>query len=231
MSVRVTADNVDQDLYIYETKLNFGLDFGKKVLQEVERDMSQFPLRNNYDLGNDVKAMVRKIGREKAAEIYRRKHQVLEYFPDPKPIQFHQLYLTPSLRDELIDLAPKWITELAGPDPILQVGGEGNILPPHKGHYRKCSIFLLLQSGGEETRWYRNTEDFEVIDPLRIPDLDKVEQVISATIPEMQWIVFNHKEWHSVHNYGGMKNRVNIGIDFFDIEAPDLVRVIKQHGY
>jgi hypothetical protein len=114
---------------------------------------------------------------------------------------------------------------------MLQVGNSGDILYPHKGHRRTCSMFMLLESDGQETRWYRNTKEFKVIDAVRIPDMDCVEQVISAVIEPNKWYVFNHREWHSVHKYTTGKPRINIGIDFNDVSATELVKLIKSNEH
>ena len=88
---------------------------------------------------------------------------------------------------------------------------------------------MLLEGNGEETRWYREKEPFEVIQTTRIPDLDKIEHVVSAQIEPGYWYVFNHLEWHSVHKFStGI--RMNIGLDFDSLSAPDLVELIKNAG-
>jgi hypothetical protein len=87
---------------------------------------------------------------------------------------------------------------------------------------------MLLQGNSEETRWYRETEPFEVFDFLRVPDLDKIEHVVTAELVPFKWYIFNHKEWHSVHRFGNGK-RINLGIDFDSISAPDLRDLIKKH--
>jgi hypothetical protein len=88
---------------------------------------------------------------------------------------------------------------------------------------------MLLEGNGEETRWYREKEPFEIIHTTRIPDLDKIEHVVSAQIEPGYWYVFNHLEWHSVHKFStGI--RMNIGLDFDSILAPELINLIKKNS-
>jgi hypothetical protein len=88
---------------------------------------------------------------------------------------------------------------------------------------------MLLQGNDEETRWYRETDKFDIIPTTRIPDLEKVEEVVSARIEPGYWYVFNHLEWHSVHKFGN-GIRMNIGLDFDSVTAPELVEIIKNAG-
>jgi hypothetical protein len=224
--------DVDPDIYVYETKLNFAQEFGRKLLSAVNSDITQFPKRHNYETLENPKEMIRRVGKDKTRELYNRYHQFLNLWPNQNRISFDQLFFTGELKAELIDIIPDWLKTFAGgPDFMLQVGQGGDILYPHKGHRRTCSLFMLLQSDDQETRWYRNTEDFEVIDPLRIPDMSKVEHVVSAVMQPYKWYVFNHREWHSVHKYSSNQKRINMGIDFNDVDPVELVNLIKQHGY
>jgi hypothetical protein len=171
------------------------------------------------------------IGAEKTREIIRRKEQIAKQYPDQQSITFKQFFLNEALGAALLAQTPDWlkITPIE-PDAMLQIGTGGNILPAHKGHHRRCSLFMLLQGGGQETCWYRNREDFEIIDPLRIPDLDKIEKVVTVVMEPGRWYLFNHHEWHSVHRYGTQGvARVNVGIDYRSIYAPALLDLVKQH--
>jgi len=226
------VESVDSDVYVYQTQLNFGLDFAHKILNEVTDNISQFPKRHNYETLGDPRKLLKQIGKDRTRELYRRYEQFLSLWPGQERIAFDQLFLTESLKQEFLTIIPSWLHDFAGgPDFMLQVGHSGNILYPHCGHRRTCSLFLLLQADDQETRWYRNTKDFEVIDPLRIPDMDGIEHVVSAVMQPGTWYVFNHKEWHSVHKYSSEKKRINIGIDFNDVPASELVKLIKSHGY
>jgi len=230
--ITATAESVSTDTYVYQTQLNFGLDFAHKILNEVTTAPDQFPKRHNYETLEDPKAMIRRVGKTQTKELFRRYHQFLEAWPGQNRITFDQLFFTDALKEEFLNTIPNWLHDFAGgPDFMLQVGHGGDILYPHKGHRRTCSLFLLLQADDQETRWYRNTEEFEVIDVLRIPDMSKVEHVVSAVMEPFKWYVFNHREWHSVHKYSSNTTRINMGIDFNDVPAEELVNLIKRHGY
>ena len=230
--INKTVESVDADMYAYQTRLNFGVDFAQKILHEVTTNPEQFPKRHNYETLEDPRKLLRQIGKDRTRELYRRYEQFLSIWPGQDRISFDQLFLTEPLKQEFLTIIPSWLRDFAGgPDFMLQVGHSGDILYPHKGHKRTCSLFLLLQADNQETRWYRNTKDFEVIDPLRIPDMDCVEPVVSAVMQPGTWYVFNHREWHSVHKYSSGKKRINIGIDFNDVPATELVKLIKSHGY
>jgi hypothetical protein len=88
---------------------------------------------------------------------------------------------------------------------------------------------MLLESDNQETRWYQNIKDFEVIDPLRIPDLDLIEPVVSVIMQPRRWYLFNHEAWHSVHKTTHWKKRINIGIDYYDLSPSELLLKIKNN--
>jgi hypothetical protein len=223
--------DVDPDIYCYDTGLTFGAAAAQNILNQALADDTVFERRNNYYNSSDNKSLVRLIGAEKTRELIRRKEQIAHKYPGQQPITFKQFFLNETLGAALLAQTPDWLkitpTE---PDAMLQVGIGGDILPTHKGHYRKCSLFMLLQGGGQETCWYREREDFEIIDPLRIPDLDKIEKVVSVVMEPGRWYLFNHYEWHSVHKYQTHGTaRINVGIDYNSIYAPDLLAIVKQH--
>ena len=225
------VSDVDPDLYCYDTGLTFGVKEAQDILQQALSDDTVFERRNNYYNSSDNKSLVRLIGAEKTRELIRRKEQIAHEYPGQQPITFKQFFLNETLGAALLAQTPDWLkltpTE---PDAMLQVGIAGDILPTHKGHHRKCSLFMLLQGGGQETCWYREREDFEIIDPLRIPDLDKIEKVVSVVMEPGRWYLFNHYEWHSVHKYQTHGTaRINVGIDYNSIYAPDLLAIVKEH--
>lgn len=225
------ATDINPDIYCYDTGLTFGTAAAQDILQQVLADETVFERRNNYYNSSDNKSLVRLIGAEKTRELIRRKKQIEQQYPDQTPITFKQFFLNEALGAALLAQTPDWLKiNTTEPDAMLQVGTGGNILPVHKGHHRKCSLFMLLQGSGQETCWYRPTEEFEVIDPLRIPDLDKIEKVVSVVMEPGRWYLFNHSAWHSVHRYSDAgPARINIGIDYRSIYAPDLLDLIKQH--
>jgi len=158
------VSDINPDIYCYDTGLTFGLEAAQNILQQALTDETAFERRNNYYNHNDNKALVRLIGAEKTREIIRRKEQIAKQYPDQQSITFKQFFLNEALGAALLAQTPDWLkitpTE---PDAMLQIGTGGNILPAHKGHHRRCSLFMLLQGGGQETCWYRNREDFEII--------------------------------------------------------------------
>jgi hypothetical protein len=223
--------DVNPDIYCYDTGLTFGATAAQNILDQVLADDTVFERRNNYYNSRDNRSLVRLIGAEKTRELIRRKEQIAHEYPGQQPITFKQFFLNETLGADLLAQTPNWLKITpAEPDAMLQVGIDGDILPTHKGHHRKCSLFMLLQGGGQETCWYREREDFEIIDPLRIPDLDKIEKVVSAVMEPGRWYLFNHYEWHSVHKYQTQgTSRINIGIDYNSIYAPDLLTIVKEH--
>jgi hypothetical protein len=229
--IRAVVPGVNADKYCCDTGLSFGEDFGRHVLKLATEHQEMFPLRHNYKRVDDPKEMVKLIGKVKTRELLRRVEQQRTLFPG-NSIKFNQHFLPNDLADELLQCAPDWLLELSPgePSPILQVSQGGSRLGTHKGHKRRASLFMLLQGSGQETRWYRNKEDFEVIDPLRIPDHDKIEHVVTAVMQPFRWYVFNHFEWHSVHNFAPGSVRVNMGLDFNNVTAEELVREIQRHA-
>jgi hypothetical protein len=221
----------DPSRYVFDTGLDFGRDFGARVLDLALNHPDMFPIRNNYKRADDPAEMVRMIGKQKTRELLRRVDQMRALCPG-NLISFKQHFFSDALGQELVSLAPDWLRDLSPgePSPMLQVSSNGDYLGTHKGHKRRASLFMLLQGSGQETRWYRNKEDFEVIDPLRIPDHNKIEHVVTAVMQPFRWYVFNHFEWHSVHNFAPGSVRVNMGLDFNNVTAQDLVREIQRHA-
>lgn len=233
MTVTALVPNIDKDLYCYETTLDFGKDVAKDILQSVLDDESQFPKRKNYNPGTDPKELTKLIGAKKTRELIRRQIQIKDNYQGQNKIDFKQYYFTDYYSEQLRSTVPDFILDIdaEGAVPILQVSENGDFLPAHKGHKRKCSLMMLIQEDQQETRWYRNKEDFEVIDPLRIPDLDKVEAVVSVIMKPFVWYMFNHFEWHSVHKFEIGAKRISIGLDFNSINGEELVNIIKNQGY
>jgi len=98
--------------------------------------------------------------------------------------------------------------------PILQIQNGGELLHPHQGHGREASMFCLLRGEGEVTKWYEEIAPFEQLEKFRIPDLSKLEVKTEYTMKENQWVLFNHKAWHSVHRKSDVGVRINLGVDF-----------------
>jgi hypothetical protein len=232
--IKTIIDGVDPNKYIYKTNLKFGDEFSQSLLNRVVKNpVDSLVFRNNYD--NPMKNpfdTYNKIGKDNSRELIRRARQVKERFPtEPDFISFTQYFLTHADSEEFLNLTPQFLKEITPgePVPIFQISHSGHLLPPHKGHKRKSSLFMLLQGNNEETRWYRETSPFDIIHSTRIPDLDKVEHVVSAQIEPGYWYVFNHLEWHSVHKFSS-GIRMNIGLDFDSITAPELIKIIEDAG-
>lgn len=222
----------NSDQYVYDTGLDFGASFGRDILSMALANIEAFPRRNNYNKADNPRELMKVTGVTRGRELYRRIEQMKALCPNQRLIQFSQHFFPKQLGDELISLSPRWLQEVSPgePSPMLQVSRDGDYLGTHKGHKRRASLFMLLQGSGQETRWYRNKEAFEVIDPLRIPDHDKIEHVVTAVMQPFRWYVFNHFEWHSVHNFAPGSIRVNMGLDFNNVTASELVELIKRHA-
>jgi len=222
--------NINPDLYCYDTGLTFGQQIADKILDQVNLDENFFPKRNNYNHGTDYRELARIAGARKTRELIRRQQQVAREYPGLLPIEFRQYYFTQDSHKQMLEAIPSWLViGENNPNFMLQVSDSGDMLPTHKGHKRKCSLFMLLESDQQETCWYRNTGDFEVIDPLRIPDLDLIEPVVSVVMQPRRWYLFNHEAWHSVHKTTGWNRRINIGIDYYDIHSDELLSMIKRN--
>lgn len=192
--------------------------------------LEEFPRRHNYNKADNPRELMKAIGVEKSRELYRRIDQMKALCPNQRLIVFSQHFFPKTLEEELVGLAPGWLQALSPGEPsaMLQVSKDGDYLGTHKGHKRRASLFMLLQGSGQETRWYRNKETFEVIDPLRIPDHDKIEHVVTAVMQPFRWYIFNHFQWHSVHNFAPGSVRVNMGLDFNNVTAPELVERVRE---
>ena len=230
--------DINADDFIFKTHLKFVDDIGSSILEKVNSDRDYFERRYKYNDGldyNKTKQLISAIGLAKTKELQRRKNQIEKYFPGEKFISFKQYFCGEYFDELIMNSLPDFVKELKTDTtrPILQISdsdGDAGILPPHCGHERISSLFCLLQGSGQETRWYAETEPFELIDPFHIPDLDKVKPAVSVVLEPGIWYVFNHRAWHSVHKFSTLGlPRVNYGIDFTNISAPDLVKIIKQH--
>jgi hypothetical protein len=228
--IKTLQSGIDPDLYCYDTRLTFAQDVADKIIEQINRDETVFPKRDNYNHGTDYRQLTKLIGADKTRELIRRQQQVARDFPGLLPIEFRQYYFTDEYRNMLLESMPEWlIIDGNNPNFMLQVSDSGDMLPTHKGHKRKCSLFMLLESDQQETRWYRNTAEFDVIDPLRIPDFDLIEPVVSVVMQPRRWYLFNHEAWHSVHKTSGWNRRVSIGIDYYDIDPSELLSMITGH--
>ena len=114
-------------------------------------------------------------------------------------------------------------------DPIIQIQNQGHILYPLIGHARNSSIFCLLQSNGEETIWYEETEPFKTYSMYRIPDYSKLREAEKTTLKVGKWTTFMHNQWHAVKRYDDPKKwRVNLNIDFASLPYHELLEKIEK---
>ena len=229
--IRTESLNVDNEKYIYKTDLKFAEEFCQEMLTKVKASTDNLVFRKNYEnaLTNPFDTY-HLIGKDRSRELIRRGRQVRTMYPGQKGIQFDQYYLQTEDAHKFLSLTPNFLKNITKgePVPIFQISKSGDLLQPHKGHKRKSSLFMLLEGNGEETRWYRETEPFEIIETTRIPDMDKVEHVVTARLEPGCWYVFNHLEWHSVHKFStGV--RMSIGLDFDSVTAPELIDIIKKN--
>ena len=223
------AHDVNPNDYCFDTGLTFARDFGEKLLHEFVARPHQFERRIKYDRGDDYKAFARRIGVPKARELNRRKLQFERFNPGQTPIRFLQWWMPEALEAQFYGQVPRWVFGLSPGEPTstLQSGEGGDYLPTHMGHQRVSSLFMLLQGQGQETRWYRQTSDFEVIDPYRIPDHERLEHVVTAVMQPFRWYAFNHKAWHSVHQFARSGVRLNMGLDFDHLPMHELVAAVR----
>lgn len=229
--IKSHIEGLDASKYIYDTGLSFAKDFAIKIKELAKSDIELFPKRFNYNKADNLKDLSREIGIANAKELAKRIKQ-MKSSNKGDLITFDQHFLPKDIQDELLSNVPDWLLSVR-PGEIscmLQLSKNGDYLGAHKGHKRCSSMFMLLEGQGQETRWYREKEPFDIIDPLRIPDLDKIELAVSAVIQPYKWYVFNHFEWHSVHRFLSNGLRVNIGLDFNTLSAEDLVALCKRHN-
>jgi hypothetical protein len=225
------VSDVNPDDYCYDTGLTFGKEFGEKLLYEFLAHQNKFARRTKYNRGDSYKDFARLVGKENARELNRRKLQFQQYNPGLQPIRFLQWWLPEELDSEFYSNVPQWVFDISPGEPksTLQSSDNGDYLPTHMGHQRVSSMFMLLQGQGQETRWYRQKEDFKIIDPYRIPDMDKVEHIVTAVMEPYRWYCFNHKAWHSVHQFQATGTRVNMGLDFDHVNMRELVEKVKNY--
>ena len=203
-------------------------DFATEVCNKIKNtSLDAFTLRNpawrKLSHSSTIKEMEAIVGIRDAKELMKRKLLMLRKFPDATRLEFSQYSLPDDLADELIDSLPEFLKELGRDEmvPILQVSTGGTMLYPHKGHYRKASIFKLLKGDKETTTWWKNTE-------YRIPDVRKLEVADQAELVEDKWLIFNHFEWHSVQKTNPNSLRINVGVDFNTLSAQDISNLFSK---
>ena len=220
-------------LYYKETNLKFADDIQAEVLDMCRNRLDELSIRTPQwrRILNDTpyQEIESYIGVKAAREIKFRRIAMIKKFNLLPQISFQQYSLPDHLTDALKDACPSYLPkdELI---PIVQISTGGSMLYPHKGHFRKASLFCLLEGGNEITTWWKETTPFELISEYRIPDITKCEEAVSTVLKKNVWTLFNHYEWHSVHS--GKENiefRVNLGIDFKTLTAEQVYERIQHH--
>jgi hypothetical protein len=177
--------------------------------------------------------MIELLGVRNAREILTRFEKMDRAFPGGKQINFDQFSLPDELQQAFIDACPSWMQDIKGREeliPIIQISTHGNILYPHRGHFRNASIFCLLENSDERTRWWKETSPMKIIPDYKIPDVSKLELAYEITIKNRIWSVFNHAEWHSVHSDSNFKKRINVGIDFATLTVDDFLPILTSNS-
>ena len=104
--------NINPDDFIYKTKFTFGTDLGKEFLAQIDKDVSVFPRRFNYNDGltmAKVRDLRRRVGQDKTRELVRRQHQVISKFPGENLIEFKQYHCGPEWDAKVLDITPDWL--------------------------------------------------------------------------------------------------------------------------
>lgn len=227
--------DVNPDLYCYETSLSIPPceQFLYNLLDKINKESEEILVfRKRYvDPRLDKKSVAKLLGNYDDARILlRRRRQYDDRFPTDTQINFRQYFMPEDMEKEFKELIPQWIKDIGEFSVGVQISRDGTLLAPHKGHQRQSSLFFLLQENDEHTKWYRSTGEFKIFDFFRIPDLDKIENIVEAKILPGKWTLFNHAAWHSVHKHGtGDKPRININIDFDYVSMAELVQKVKEH--
>lgn len=177
--------------------------------------------------------MEKALGIRHAREILKRLLKMNRAFPGGQQISFDQFSLPDELQQAFVDACPQWMKNIKGRDeliPIIQISTCGNILYPHRGHFRNASVFCLLEHCDERTRWWNEIETFELISDFRIPDVSKLSPAYEITIKNRVWSVFNHAAWHSVHSSSNFKKRINVGIDFATLSVHEFMPILTANS-
>ena len=223
--------------YFLETDIHF-----PKELLDAARDVAiNYPEKliprdrvwHKIYIGMPYADMEKVLGIKDAREIYKRLIKMDRAFPGGSQIKFDQYSLPDELQQAFIDACPKWMKDLKGREeliPIIQLSTNGNILYPHRGHFRHASIFCLLEHANEHTRWWRETEPFKLISDFRIPDVSKLEAAYEIEIRPNIWSVFNHAAWHSVHSNKDFEKRINVGIDFATLSVDEFLPILQSNS-
>jgi hypothetical protein len=104
-------------------------------------------------------------------------------------------------------------------------------LIPHRDHERTSGLMYLFRTDQAETVWYEPTEDFEVLDMVRIPDFGRVQEIYRTRLEPRTWYAFDHYTYHGVENFAKQDTlRTAFCIDFETLSYADLVEIMKEHA-
>jgi hypothetical protein len=225
------------DNYFLETDISFPdelMDAARDIaLNHPEKLIPRDRIWHKIYVGMPQSEMEKVLGIRDAREILKRIIKMDRAFPGGKQIRFDQFSLPVELQQAFIDACPQWMKDIKGREelvPIIQISTDGNILYPHRGHFRNASVFCLLENCDERTRWWKETEPFKIISDFRIPDVSKLDPAYEITIKNRVWSVFNHAVWHSVHSTSNFKKRINVGIDFATLTVDEFLPILKSNS-
>jgi hypothetical protein len=223
--------DVNPDDYCYDTGLTFGAAAGKTLLAKILTSQADF-LPGVIANKQEYKETAKHNTFSQTKEIARRKIQDKKLNKDLVHIASDQWEIPANLRAGLHRDLPEWLLGLDADTTktLVQMSHGGDYFSIHSDSKRCSSMFMLLQGQEQETNWYRNTEPFEVLNPARIPDHDKIEHVVTAVIQPYKWYVFNHAAWHGVSGFVDGGERVHVSLDFKHLSAADLVKIVKSHA-
>tara|TARA_R110000803_G_scaffold171812_1_gene234724 strand:- start:281 stop:997 length:717 start_codon:yes stop_codon:yes gene_type:complete len=222
--------DVNPDDYCYDTGLKFGSAAGKYLLEKILMRQAGF-LPDAVDNKQAYKETAKHNTFSNTKEILRRKKQNKELNNDLTHITSDQWVLPEDLRKAFHKDLPAWLLGLDADTTrtLVQMSHGGDYFSIHSDSKRCSSMFMLLQGQEQETHWYRNTEAFEILNPARIPDHDKIEHVVTAVIRPYRWYVFNHAAWHGVSGFVDGGARVHVSLDFKKLSAQEVVKVVKAN--
>jgi hypothetical protein len=222
--------DVNPDDYCYDTGLSFGAAAGKYILDKILMCQASF-LPDAVDNKQEYKETAKHNTFAETKEIMRRKSQDKRLNNGLVHIASDQYVLPDNLRADLHRELPEWLLSLDAETTrtLVQRSHGGDYFSIHSDSKRCSSLFMLLQGQKQETRWHRNTEPFEILNPARIPDHGKIEHVVTAVLQPYKWYVFNHAAWHGVSGFVDGGARVHVSLDFKKLSAQEVVKVVKAN--
>lgn len=223
--------DVNPDDYCYDTGLVFGKDAAKTLLNKIATSQADL-LQGVIDNEQEYKETAKHNTFTQTKEIMRRKSQNKKLNKGLVHITSDQYVLPDNLRADLHKELPDWLLGLDADTTrtLAQVSQGGDYFSIHSDSKRCSSMFMLLQGQNQETRWYRNIKPFEIFNPARIPDHDKIEHVVTAVMQPYKWYVFNHAVWHGVTGFVDNGARIHVSLDFKNLSAQDVVKAVKTNN-